>query len=114
MRDWTGQINHLDDASGNPTSFTAQLTAISLHFSGFGCQYDMTGSALASTATIAPHGTLVNISSLTFPSPLATNPLSLTLSNVTGTCALFGIANGSNASFSMLFVFAPVINLAAI
>lgn len=111
---WSGEIKHLDDVRGNPTAITVQFTNVSIHFSGAGCQFDITGSLLGSTTISAAHNVLFNMGSTTFPAPLTTNPLSLRISNISGTCSLLGIANGNLAAYAGLFAFSPAITLAAI
>lgn len=113
---WTGRIRHLDNAAGNVSAVTLDIANVLARFSGAGCTFDVVGTALGSNTLAAPvaHGTLVNVGSITFPSPLATAPLSLRVTNVAGTCSLLGIANGNLSSFSGVFAFSPVVNGAGI
>lgn len=112
---WAGAIRHLDNVAGQVSSFTTTLN-IAKRVSGAGCTFTMAGVLLGEWAQ-APlpvaHNVLVNIPGFVFPAALAP-ALSLTISNVSGTCALLGIANGNAAAIAGTFNAAPAINLAGI
>jgi hypothetical protein len=113
---WSGQIAHLDDAGGNPTAATLDITvpARGVHFSGAGCSFDLSGTALGDFPISAAHGVLVDIPGINFPASLSSGN-NLVIANVSGlTCALAGISNGARAGFSGRFSFSPVVNGAAL
>jgi len=108
-RNWSGTIRHLDSLiTGNPTAVTLDITGVGVRFVAAGCSFDVTGTALGSTAISAAHNVLVTVPSITFPSGLAANPLSLTVGNVSGAlCPALSIQNGNLSAFFGVFNFSP-------